>query len=106
MAVLQQLHTLDVESNKLTGDPFATVLYALPKMISIRLSENQFAGELDGIAAAATAWSSMLRELWLGDNLFKGVLPTEIGQLESLGTSWIRQSEQTNARGKGPRHVG
>jgi hypothetical protein len=81
LTVLSRLHTLDVERNVMSGQPFVT-LYALSNLRRIHLSDNQFNEQLSG--PGMLNWE-LVQDLWLGNNLFRGAIPDEIGRMESLG---------------------
>jgi len=80
LGALTQLHTLDVERNEMTGKPFVT-LYGLSGLRKIHLSENLFEEQLSG--PGMLNWE-LVQDLWLGNNLFLGEIPEEIGRMESL----------------------
>lgn len=75
-----KLHTLDVERNSMSGKPFVT-LYGLSGLRKIHLSDNLFDEELSG--PGMLNWE-LVQDLWLGNNMFRGVVPEEIGRMESL----------------------
>jgi hypothetical protein len=80
MSVLTKLHTLDVERNSMSGKPFVT-LYGIPSLRKIHLSDNLFDEQLSG--PGMLNWK-LVQDLWLGNNLFRGEIPEEIGRMESL----------------------
>jgi Leucine rich repeat len=80
LSVLTQLYTLDVERNSMSGKPFVT-LYGLPSLRKIHLSDNLFDEELSGLGMLN--WE-LVQDLWLGNNLFRGEIPDEIGHMKSL----------------------
>ena len=78
---MKQLRNLDVERNEFTGQPLVK-LYSLLNLRGLHLSDNQFDEQISGPGIAN--WE-LLKELWIGNNLFRGVIPEEIGRMESLG---------------------
>jgi len=81
MSQLTDLTVLDAESNEMSGDPFE-VLFQLGTLRRLRLSENMFSGRL---GRSSVRNFDKLRELWIGENLFRGELPTTIGNMAELG---------------------
>lgn len=88
---LTKLETFDVEDNSLSGNPFgsATSLVSLNKMKQLRLSGNEFNGQIPSTIGKF----QNLKELWIGDNAFKGTIPSEIGNLTALG-KWANTLQQ------------
>lgn len=66
---LTALMMLDAEKNQLTGNPFAAI-GNLTALRNVRLSGNEFAGDLGGDSAIAKLTD--LRELWIGEQLSSG----------------------------------
>jgi hypothetical protein len=79
---MAQLRNLDVERNSMSGQPLVK-LYSLLNLREIHLSENRFDEQISG--PGLSNWD-FVKELWIGNNLFRGSLPQEIGKMESLGT--------------------
>jgi Leucine-rich repeat (LRR) protein len=79
---MKQLRNLDVEGNDFSGQPLVK-LYNLMNLRAVHLSDNQFDEQISG--PGVSNWE-LVKELWIGNNLFRGVLPEEIGSMESLGT--------------------
>ena len=82
---MQQLRTLDIERNQFAGQPLVK-LYSLLNLRALHLSDNQFDEQISGPGIAN--WE-LLKELWIGNNLFRGVIPDEIGRMESLGIVYV-----------------
>ena len=80
---LKKLRDLDVERNQFSGQPLVK-LYNLLYLRGIHLSDNQFDEQISGPGLAN--WE-FVKELWIGNNLFRGTIPEEIGRMESLGTA-------------------
>ena len=81
---MKQLRNLDIERNEFSGQPLVK-LYGLLNLRELHLSDNQFDEQISGPGIAN--WE-LLKELWIGNNLFRGAIPEEIGRMESLGTSY------------------
>lgn len=79
---MKQLRNLDVEGNDFSGQPLVK-LYNLMNLRAVHLSDNQFDEQISG--PGVSNWE-FVKELWIGNNLFRGVIPEEIGSMESLGT--------------------
>ena len=78
---------LDVEANRMTGDPFAALGGDRGNTLEqVHLSSNFFNGD---IPTEIGEWIS-LTELWMANNRFTGAtIPTEIGNLENLETLFL-----------------
>ena len=82
IASMKQLRNFDVERNEFAGQPLVK-LYKLLNLRGVHLSDNQFDEQISGPGLAN--WE-LVKELWIGNNLFRGSIPEEIGRMESLGT--------------------
>jgi hypothetical protein len=82
---MKQLRNLDIERNAFGGQPLVK-LYDLLKLRELHLSENQFDEQMSGPGIAH--WE-LLKEFWIGSNLFRGAIPEEIGRMESLGIVYL-----------------
>jgi Leucine-rich repeat (LRR) protein len=83
---LTSLALIDVEDNEMTGNPFRTLL-ELTNLRQLRLSGNSFTGVLNEPAEQEKFGRlSQLREFWIRNNMFRGGIPSTIGNLTSLGT--------------------
>jgi Leucine-rich repeat (LRR) protein len=78
---MTRLRNIDVERNSFTGHPLVK-LYNLKNLRQVHLSDNQFDEQLSGPGLANL---ELVNELWIGNNLFRGIIPEEIGKMESLG---------------------
>ena len=78
---------LDVEANRMTGDPFAALGGDRGDTLEqVHLSSNLFDGS---IPTGIGDWTS-LTELWLANTRFTGaIIPTEIGNLKNLETFFV-----------------
>lgn len=79
---LTALKLLDLESNALTGTFFTDSILSLTGLIALRASFN----ELNGTIPEGIDTLSGLQQLWIAVNQFNGPLPTQFGNLQSLGT--------------------
>ena len=82
---MKLLRNLDIERNEFAGQPLAK-LYSLLKLRGLHLSDNQFDEQMSGPGIAN--WE-LMKELWIGNNLFQGAIPEEIGRMESLGIVYL-----------------
>lgn len=82
IASMKQLRNIDVERNQFSGQPLVK-LYKLLNLRGVHLSDNQFDEQISGPGIANWAF---VKELWIGNNMFRGPVPEEIGRMESLGT--------------------
>lgn len=89
---MKKLRNIDVERNQFSGQPLVK-LYKLLNLRGVHLSDNQFDEQISGPGIAN--WE-LVKELWIGNNLFRGPVPEEIGRMESLGTCTNLWSTSTN----------
>jgi hypothetical protein len=84
IASMKKLRNIDVERNQFSGQPLVK-LYKLLNLRGVHLSDNQFDEQISGPGLAN--WQ-FVKEFWIGNNLFRGPVPEEIGKMESLGTAY------------------
>lgn len=80
---LTALKLLDVESNDLTGEFFTESILSLTEIVALRASFN----ELNGSIPEGIGELTKLEQLWVAENQIGGNLPTQFGNLLSLGTN-------------------
>ncbi|PIN01693.1 Leucine-rich repeat protein [Handroanthus impetiginosus] len=76
----KKLTYLDVSNNSLTGN-IPSSLFALPSLISLQLSENEFHGQVQELSNLS---SSLLKELDVSSNNLEGAVPKFFFELEHL----------------------
>ena len=86
-ALASSLQTVDLEKNQLTGNPFTELDYSgvgdgSVVLRDMKLSNNLMRGEISGSVFSSLA---NLEKLWIAENSFTGVVPSEIGFLSNLG---------------------
>ncbi|PPS05837.1 hypothetical protein GOBAR_AA14826 [Gossypium barbadense] len=86
IANLSSLVNLDLAGNKLSGSIHSS-LFTLPSLKSLSLSENQLVGKIDEFPNAS---SSLIQELYMGNNYLTGPIPKSILQLPWLERLFIR----------------
>ncbi|XP_017632794.1 receptor-like protein 7 [Gossypium arboreum] len=86
IANLSSLVNLDLAGNKLSGSIHSS-LFTLPSLKSLSLSENQLVGKIDEFPNAS---SSLIQELYIGNNYLTGPIPKSILQLPWLERLFIR----------------
>jgi hypothetical protein len=84
---LSLLEELDLEENRLSGNPY-DALTAIPTLRRIRLSFNNFNGT---IPTSIQVWEQV-SEWWFAANAHTGIIPTELGRMRSLGTYGVVHS--------------
>ncbi|MFQ6628017.1 hypothetical protein Gotur_007839, partial [Gossypium turneri] len=83
IANLSHLVNLDLRSNKLSGSIHSS-LFTLPSLKTLYLGANQLVGKIDEFPNAS---SSLIQELYIGDNYLRGEIPKSILQLPKL--EWL-----------------
>ncbi|PPS05822.1 hypothetical protein GOBAR_AA14811 [Gossypium barbadense] len=86
IANLSSLVNLDLAGNKLSGSIHSS-LFTLPSLKSLSLSENQLVGKIDEFPNAS---SSLIQELYIGNNYLTGPIAKSILQLPRLEGLYIR----------------
>ncbi|TYJ45005.1 hypothetical protein E1A91_A02G025300v1 [Gossypium mustelinum] len=86
IANLSSLFNLDLAGNKLSGSIHSS-LFTLPSLKSLSLSENQLVGKIDEFPNAS---SSLIQELYIGNNYLTGPIAKSILQLPRLEGLYIR----------------
>ncbi|TYI38405.1 hypothetical protein ES332_A02G024900v1 [Gossypium tomentosum] len=86
IANLSSLVNLDLAGNKFSGSIHSS-LFTLPSLKSLSLSENQLVGKIDEFPNAS---SSLIQELYMGNNYLTGPIPKSILQLPWLERLFIR----------------
>ncbi|XP_052882308.1 receptor-like protein 7 [Gossypium arboreum] len=86
IANLSSLVNLDLAGNKLSGSIHSS-LFTLPSLKSLSLSENQLVGKIDEFPNTS---SSLIQELYIGNNYLTGPIAKSILQLPRLEGLYIR----------------
>ncbi|KAI3457169.1 hypothetical protein Pfo_013832 [Paulownia fortunei] len=88
---LSSLLGIDFTQNQLSGTLPLDICQGAPKLVSLRLQQNQLAGDILGSLSTC----SSLRILYLSTNNFTGSIPIEIGNLTQLQVLLVRGNDLT-----------
>lgn len=86
---LENLASLNLQENLLTGSAFPSSITTLPRLSSYLVSDNLLSGKMNSDIGYLTT----LKELWAGNNEISGTIPSEIGDLRNLKTIYLNNNK-------------